>query len=152
MKTTRLLAVAAALALLLTPGAARALDVHVDLVLPGAPALVMVQPGVEVVEGYGDEVFVHGGFWWLRRGPVWYRAARPGARFMVVREGLVPPVLYRLPPGRYRHYRAEQHERRREWRQDKKEERRERMEDRREVKERRKDEQHGHDRDEHDHH
>ena len=122
MTTPRLLAAALlALALTLAPASARAeVDVHVELRLPGVPSLVVVQPGVEVVEGYGDGVFFHGGAWWMRRGPVWYRSPTPDGRYVVVRERNVPSVLYRLPPGRYRNYRADKHERRREWHEDKK--------------------------------
>jgi hypothetical protein len=125
-----------ALACTLTPAAAQAqVDVHVDLRLPGVPSLVVVQPGVEVVEGYGDEVFFHGGAWWMRRGPVWYRSPTADGRYVVVRERSVPPVLSRLPPGRYRNYRAEKHEHRREWHEDKKAAKQAEKEDRREEKE-----------------
>ena len=128
MTTARLAAAAllAALSLALAPTPAQAqVDVHVDLVFPGVPSLVTIQPGVEVVVGYREEVFVHGGAWWLRRGGVWYRSPRPGARFVVVRESLVPRPLFRLPPGRYREYRADKRELKREWREERREERHE---------------------------
>jgi len=133
MTTARLAAAAlvAALSFALAPTPAQAqVDVHVDLAFPGVPSLVTIQPGVEVVEGYHEEVFVHGGAWWLRRGGVWYRAPRPGARFAVVREALVPRALVRLPPGHYRQYRADKKEAKREWREERHEERHDRRDDR----------------------
>jgi len=95
------------LMLLALPGRAPAqVDVQIHLGLPVAPPLVVVQPGIQVVENWDDEVFVHGGWYWVRRGPVWYRARGPQARFVVVEPRYVPAPLVRLPPGQYRHYRA----------------------------------------------
>ena len=53
-----------ALTLTLLPGAARAqVGVNIDIGLPAAPALVVVQPGVQVVEGFREEVFYSGGWY-----------------------------------------------------------------------------------------
>ena len=112
--------------LALAASAPAAAQVHVDIQipLPPMPGLVVVQPGVEVVEQYDEEVFVHGGWFWMRRGPVWYRSRSPEARFVHVEPRLVPRPLVRLPPpGHYRHYRGEAHAARREWRHEQREQR-----------------------------
>ena len=38
------------------------------------PPLVVVQPGVQVVEDNDEEVFFVDNYYWVRRGPNWYRA------------------------------------------------------------------------------
>lgn len=108
---------AAALGALAGPAAARAqVQIQIQIPLPPAPRLVVIQPGVEVVEGFDDEVFFSGRWFWAHRGQTWYRAREPRATFMAVSPEAVPPALLRLPPGHYRHYRAEERAQRREWR------------------------------------
>jgi hypothetical protein len=136
-------------------------DVHVQLALPVVPPLVVVQPGIQVVRDYDDEVFVHGGWYWLRRGPVWYRAPGPRAAFVVVEPRVVPAPLVRLPPGHYRRYhprpaawaeerherRREERERRRAWKDQRRAERREWHERHRERRHEEHDRGRGHGRD-----
>lgn len=98
-------ALAFCLALQALPSPARAqISAQIQLSLPVAPPLVVVQPGIQVVQDYDDEVFVYGGGYWLRRGRHWYRAPRPGVAFVLVEPRVVPVALYRLPPGRYVRY------------------------------------------------
>ena len=88
--------------------AARAqVSLHIDLGLPVAPPLVMVSPGVQVVEGFGEEVFFSGGWYWCRRPNGWYRARSPRARFDFVEGRRVPPGLVRIPAGQYRKWHHE---------------------------------------------
>lgn len=75
------------------------------ILLPAAPPLVVIQPGVQVVQDHDDEVFVHGGTYWARRGDRWYRSRGPQAAFVLVDTRLVPEPVRRLPPGHYRRYR-----------------------------------------------
>lgn len=103
------------LALLAAAPASAQIQVQIQIPLPVAPPLVAIRPGVEVVEGFGDEVFFQGGWFWLRRGPAWYRSREPRAAFMVVEPRYVPVYLRQLPPGRYRMYRAEERAERRDW-------------------------------------
>ncbi len=157
-----------AMALLLSLGATNAgaqVRLRIELGLPVAPPLVLVQPGVQVVEGFGEEVFFHNGWYWCRRPDGWYRARSPRARFGWVEERRVPGVLVRAPMGHYRNWhhdrpverwetrrreeRREEHRRegRREERRDlRKEERREERRDerRKEHREERRDERHEH--------
>jgi hypothetical protein len=129
----RLIALAA-LALSLAPLAARAqVAVNIQLGLPAAPPLVVVQPGVQVVENYDEEVFFTGGWYWVRRGDRWWRAREPRARFAYVEPRYVPQRLVRIPPGQYRHWRREEAKAdRRAWKEQRKEERRAWKEERRE--------------------
>ncbi|MCM2333855.1 MAG: hypothetical protein NDI82_07890 [Anaeromyxobacteraceae bacterium] len=153
---TALLAVAALAALAAAPSPAAAqVNIHAGIRfgLPALPTLVVVQPGIQVVEGFDDEVFVHQGAYYARRDGRWYRGAGPQASFVVVETRVVPEPLRRIPPGHYRRYRAPApppvrrvvvEERRR----DKKEEKRERKEREKERKahEREHEHEHGHDR------
>ncbi|HEX7553391.1 MAG TPA: hypothetical protein VF378_07540 [Geothrix sp.] len=127
-----------AMAFLLSLGATNAgaqVRLRIDLGLPVAPPLVLVQPGVQVVEGFGEEVFFHNGWYWCRRPDGWYRARSPRASFAWIEERRVPGVLVRAPIGHYRNWRhdrpVERWEtgRREEHREIRKEERREERRD-----------------------
>jgi hypothetical protein len=137
------LSLAVALVVSLLPGAARAqVDVNIRLGLPAAPPLVVVQPGVQVVENYDEEVFFTNGWYWVRRDDRWWRARSPRASFVYVEPRRVPAAIYRLPPGRYKHWRKEQGKaERRGWKEHEKAERRALKEERKQEKH---DRGHGH--------
>ncbi|HYS82891.1 MAG TPA: hypothetical protein VEM76_19460 [Anaeromyxobacteraceae bacterium] len=153
----RLLALLLAVAFL-APAAARAqVGVNIQLGLPAAPPMVVIQPGVQVVENYDEEVFFSGGWYWVRRDGRWWRARQPRAAFVYVEPRRVPPAIVRLPPGQYRHWNHEKHqawkaERRAEkqawkadkhaWKAEERHERHERERDRQERHER--EHEHGH--------
>lgn len=123
--------------------------VHVDIGLPVAPPLVVVQPGIQVVEGFNDEVFFHAGWYWCRRSDGWFRARHPRDHFYPVPVRRVPRPIREVPPGHYRNWHRDspkhfEKERRREIRQERKEERRERRDERHDQHGR------GHDRDDRD--
>jgi hypothetical protein len=67
---TSLVAFAALAALAAVPVSASAqveINAAFRLGLPVAPPLVVIQPGVQVVQDHDDEIFVHGGTYWTRR-------------------------------------------------------------------------------------
>jgi hypothetical protein len=138
------LVMALALVLSLLPAAARAqVDVKIHLALPAAPPLVVVQPGVQVVENYQEEVFFTNGWYWVRRDDHWWRARTPRATFVHVEPRRVPVAIYRLPPGHYKHWRkAEAKAERRDWKQHEKAERREWKDERKQEKHERRHGQH----------
>jgi hypothetical protein len=104
MKTTTLAALLMS-ALLPSPSPAQvSLRVELGVPLPPAPSLVLIQPGVQVVAGYPEEVFFTGGYYWLRRDEAWYRSIHPRTGFVYLPPSRVPPGLVRLPPGHYRNY------------------------------------------------
>ena len=74
-----------------------------------APALVVVAPGVRVVPDYDEEVFVVGSYYYVRRGPHWYRAHGHHGRWHHVKS--VPREIVHLPHGKYRHYKPAKAER-----------------------------------------
>lgn len=80
------------------------IQIQLGVPLPPSPTLVVIQPGVQVVAGYPEEVFLQGGYYWLRRDGGWYRSSRPDAPFVVVESREVPPPLVKLPPGQYKNY------------------------------------------------
>jgi hypothetical protein len=101
----------------LAPAPSRAqVEMSVEIGLPVAPPLVVVQPGIQVVENAGEEVFFVNGWYWCRRGDFWYRARTPRASFVYVEPHFVPYRLsYLPPPGHYRHWRREQLREERHW-------------------------------------
>ncbi len=107
MTTTHLirkLVLALGLAAVAGPAAAEA-HVWIQMNLPVAlPPLVVVQPGVQVVQDYDEEIFFSGGFYWVQRDGYWYRARDPRARWYYVRPAYVPVAIARMPPGQYRHW------------------------------------------------
>ena len=81
--------------------------VGIQLGLPVLPRLELVAPGVQVVTGFNDEVFLQGGWYWARRSDGWYRSRSPQANFDYVDARRVPRGIYRMPEGRYRNFHAE---------------------------------------------
>ncbi len=97
----------AAFALCVVPAAAVAqapVAVRIEIGSPTRPALVDVQPGVQVLADFHEEVFFTNGWYWLRRDDGWYRAAWPEGTFVYVDWRTVPIVLVDLPPGRYKRW------------------------------------------------
>ena len=95
--------------LALAPAARAQVGIRIDIGLPPAPPLVVVQPGIQVVEGFREEVFFSAGWYWCRRPDGWYRARGPRERFAWVEARRVPPGLVRLPAGHYRNWHHEGH-------------------------------------------
>lgn len=97
-------------ALLSAPALAQ-VKVDVQVALPtitfqAPPPLVVVQPGVQVVEDFDEEVFFVDGWYWVRRGDRWFRAKDHRGGWVVVEPRLVPVAIVKLPPGQYRHWKA----------------------------------------------
>jgi hypothetical protein len=88
------------------------------IAFPVPPPLVVIQPGIQVVEDYSDEVFFTGGYYWHRRNGHWFRTRAHNGPWVVVEERIVPRPLVAFHPGSYRHYRkAVKHELREERRE-----------------------------------
>lgn len=95
---------------MLVPALALA-QIHVDIALPSirfevAPPLVVVAPGVQVVEDYGEEVFFVDGWYWCRREGRWFRTRDHRGHWVVVETVQVPGTIVKIPPGRYRHHKV----------------------------------------------
>jgi hypothetical protein len=90
---------------------------------PAPPPLVVVQPGIQVVEDNDDEIFFTDGFYWHRRDGHWFRTKEHNGKWVVVEERVVPAPLVRMTPGQYRRYRKqEQREAKREAKEERREE------------------------------
>lgn len=76
--------------------------IHFDV----APALVVVEPGVQVVPNYGEDLYVVDGFYWVRRDDRWYRAKDWHGGWVPVEEPLVPAKITSIPPGHYKHWKS----------------------------------------------
>lgn len=84
-------------------------QVEIQIQLPtitfnAPPPLVVVEPGVQVVEDQDEEVFFVSEYYWVRRGPRWYRTKDHRGGWVVVDGPGVPPSLVRVPAGKYRRY------------------------------------------------
>lgn len=94
------------LIVLATPALAQ-VEVRIDVALPtivfeAPPPLVVVQPGVQVVPEYDDEVFFVDGWYWCRRDGRWFRTKTHRGGWVVVEQRGVPVTLVKLAPGQYR--------------------------------------------------
>ena len=98
-----LLAAALAVSLLLPAPASAQVTVSLRLDLPVVlPALVVIEPGVQVVPQVNEEIFFVDGFYWVRRDTRWYRSHNHRSGWVVVDSRGVPARLVKYPPGHYR--------------------------------------------------
>jgi hypothetical protein len=99
-------AVAAFLALPTLAGAQASVDIRIDLPVV-LPRLVVVSPGVQVVPDVEEEVFFVDGYYWVRRDTAWYRSRTHRSGWMLVPARGVPGHLVKIPPGKYRKFKAQ---------------------------------------------
>ena len=74
--------------------------------LPESPGVVLVSPGIMVIEDYPDEVFFVSGFYWTLHGGHWYKCGGHKGRWIKTNRGKVPSAVLKMPPGKYKHWRA----------------------------------------------
>lgn len=91
-----------------TPALAQ-VEVKLNIPLPTvtftvAPPLVVVQPGVQVVEDCDEEVFFVDEYYWTRRDNRWFRTRNHTGGWVVVEERIVPRTIHAFPPGHYRRW------------------------------------------------
>ena len=89
-------------------------QVHVDIELPrivfsAPPPLVVISPGVQVVEDNDDEVFFVDNYYWHRRDGRWFRNQTHNGTWVVVEERLVPRPIFGFAPGSYRRWHGNGH-------------------------------------------
>jgi len=103
-----LLGIVMAWSLLARPATAQ-VQVLITLGLPAVlPPMVVVQPGFRVVSELDEEVYFVDGWYWVRRGPHWYRTHDHRGQWVWVVPSRVPATLVRIPPGRYRRLHREE--------------------------------------------
>ena len=76
------------------------------------PPLVVIQPGVRVVQDFDEEVFFVRGYYWVQRDGSWYRTRNHRGNWYYVRSDRAPRQLVRYEQG---HYRRWQHDEGRSW-------------------------------------
>jgi hypothetical protein len=84
-------------------------QVRVEVGLPtirfaAPPPLVEVEPGVQVVEGYDQEVFFVDGWYWHRAEGRWYRSRDHLGHWAPVDSRFVPPRISAYHVGAYRNW------------------------------------------------
>jgi hypothetical protein len=96
---------AAAFAALLSLPALAQVEVKISFPWLAPPPLVVVEPGIQVVPDYPEEVFFVDSWYWVRRDGRWFRARdyRAGWSYYAA----PPSALVRIPPGRYKHWKAQ---------------------------------------------
>ena len=67
---------------------------------------VVISPGVFVVPEVAHEVFFVDGVYWTRHPNGWYRSKSHRGGWVLVPARRVPPGLVKLPPGKYKHWKA----------------------------------------------
>lgn len=125
------------IALLSASASLAQVNVQIQIPLPtitfqAPPPLVVVQPGVQVVENNEQEVFFVDGYYWHRRDEHWFRTRTHNGRWEVVDRRYVPRTIVALPPGQYRNWKRERHEEKVERREERHDERRDERHERRE--------------------
>lgn len=75
-----------------------------QIVFTAPPPLVVVEPGVQVVEDYDDEVFFVDGWYWTRRDNSWFRTRQYNGTWAVVDRRHWHPKLMRYKYGQYKHW------------------------------------------------
>ncbi len=102
----RIVLFAAMVGLVSTPALAQvAVEVSPpSITFEAPPPLVELAPGVQVVPDLEEEVFFVDGYYWTRRGDRWYWTKDYRGGWTPVQDKDVPPVLLRMPKGKYRHF------------------------------------------------
>src|SRR6185295_18778232 len=72
---------------------------------PQPPPLVLVEPGIQIVPYYPDEVFFVDSWYWVRRENRWFRARDYHGGWAYV--SAPPRALVRIPYGKYKHWKSE---------------------------------------------
>ena len=95
---------AAAFAALLSVPAFAQVEVKISFPWIAPPPLVFVEPGIQVVPDYPEEVFFVDEWYWVRRDGRWLRTRDVRTNWIYVSSP--PSTLIRLPPGKYKHWKA----------------------------------------------
>ena len=105
-------ALALAISLSVASPALAQVRVSVDLpsiLFPAPPRLVVVEPGIQVVEDHDEEVFFVDNYYWHRRNGRWFRTATHNGGWVLVEPSLVPGRIVSYAPGRFRHWHGPHH-------------------------------------------
>lgn len=106
IRMTKLVVTALALTLM---GSAASAQVSVEIRSPlitigEPPPLVEVEPGIQVVRDFNEEVFFVDGYYWVKRRGRWYRSSQWDGSWVYVDRPYVPRYFWNFRPGSYRHW------------------------------------------------
>ncbi len=68
------------------------------------PPLIEVEPGIQVVQGFNEEVFYIDGYYWVRRQGRWFRSSQWDGSWAYVQPSFLPRFVVSAPRGYYRHW------------------------------------------------
>lgn len=88
--------------------------VSIGITFEAPPPVVIVSPGVQVVEDSDDEIFVSNGYYYVYRDDVWYRTSDYHGGWVVYDRERVPVFIRNSPHGHYKHYKHEAKQEKRE--------------------------------------
>ena len=95
----------------LVPLTARAADVTVSIGWQAPPPLIIVSPGVQVVQDYDDEVFFIDGYYWVERDGGWYHSRDHHGNWVFVERSHVHSWLVQpRARGQYKHWNKEKND------------------------------------------
>jgi hypothetical protein len=103
MRQTLLIALLA----LAAPLTASAQVVSINIGWASPPPIVEVSPGVQVVQDYGEEVFLIDGHYWVEREGRWYWAPDHRGHWVAAPPERLPVFVRDHRRGAYLHYRHE---------------------------------------------
>ena len=95
----------------LVPLSARAADITVSIGWQAPPPLIIVSPGVQVVQDYDDEVFFIDGYYWVERDGGWYHSRDHHGKWIFVERSHVHHWLVQpRARGQYKHWNKEKND------------------------------------------
>lgn len=68
------------------------------------PPLIEVEPGIQVVQGFNEEVFYIDGYYWVRRHGRWFRSSQWDGSWSYVERSYLPRFVVSAPRGYYRRW------------------------------------------------
>lgn len=96
----------------LLPLSASAADVVVSIGWQAPPPLIVVSPGIQVVQEYDEEVFFIDGYYWVERDGRWYHSRDHHGKWIFVERSHVSGWLISSdrPRCRYKHWNKSKHD------------------------------------------
>lgn len=96
---------------LVAPAPAQAADITVSIGWQAPPPLIIVSPGVQVVQDYDDEVFFIDGYYWVERDGRWYHSRDHHGKWIFVERSHVHHWLVQpRARGQYKHWNKAKHD------------------------------------------
>lgn len=79
---------------------------QIRIIFPVPPPLVVIEPGVQVVEDNDHEVFFVDNWYWYRQDGRWFRNQTHNGTWVAAEERVVPRTIVKFTPGHYRKFKG----------------------------------------------